>query len=266
MIFDYPADMNIPPETNKPSITININETNKHSGESSNNASQITKIFLTDDNNSWLSISQLPEDLINYTNENYNSLFDLHPPELGKILFYDKQDWKEIVKNRYHASYLNTPKYNKNVLSSFMFSGYDESKNNDDIPSEFKPFYDFIKLQNDKYNQIGINWYDACSYIPFHSDCEAGMIENHEITIINLNNPKQTNSNELLDERFEERILTFKPRGDKKNNLYDNVNICLSQGVIVTMNGNTQNDYKHGIKPLKNGNVISRIGVSFRQF
>ena len=265
---DEPLDMNTPLNNDKPTLTINLNE---------QQTNQI--IYLTDDNNSWITVTQLPTELIDYTNTNYEKLFTLHPPELGKILYYNhKQNnddplWNEVIKNRYHASYLNTPKYSEKVLASFMFSGYDESKNNDDLPNEFKPYYNFIKSLDNNYNQVGINWYDdGFSYIPFHSDCEAGMIDKHAITIINLNNPNQLNDNSVkrqltLAVKYEERILTFKPRQhDNNSNLFNNVHIVLSQGAVISMHGDTQKCYKHGIKPLKNNNAVSRIGISFRQF
>ena len=231
-------------------------------------------IYLTDDKRSWLEIAQLPDNLIAYSIENYEKLFSLHPPELGKIIFFNSRRVdaarNEAMKHRYHSSYLNTPKYSQNVLASFMFSGYDESKNNDNLPEEFEPYYSWIRSVNANYNQAGINWYkDGHSFIPNHVDCEAGMIENYSIAIINLNEPTPLALPDEIttDELPQERMLTFKPRFFQSQlHLYNSINIVLTQGVVITMHGDTQKHYKHGIKSLKTGYALSRIGLSFRQF
>ena len=78
------------------------------------------------------------------------------------------------------------------------------------------------------------------------------MVPKYEITILTLNN-RNSNVN---------RIFTFENIKTKEL-----TSVELLHGMIITMGGNFQNEYRHGI--LKNDNINtknSRLGITFRQF
>jgi alkylated DNA repair dioxygenase AlkB len=137
-----------------------------------------------------------------------------------------------------------------------MFSGIDDSHINDPLPELFQPYYDFMISKDSRYNQVVINWYDPESSIPLHSDCAVGMVENYTISMLNINTP----SEEIATNRTNR---TFKLKSRKHHdNLYNKVEIILCNGILVTMGGNTQNCYTHGVSTGKQ----SRISFSCRQF
>lgn len=40
-----------------------------------------------------------------------------------------------------------------------MYSGYDTSSNKSPLPKPFEPFYKYMKIIDEKYNQVIANWY-----------------------------------------------------------------------------------------------------------
>ena len=40
-----------------------------------------------------------------------------------------------------------------------MYSGFDTTKNNDELPEVFRPFYEYMRTKDANYNQAVINWY-----------------------------------------------------------------------------------------------------------
>lgn len=179
----------------------------------------------------------------------------LHP--LEKYTIINKE--KEIKVNRYSQSYLQTPKIDKEYIKnhSYMYSGFNDENNNDDLPNELKSYYDYIKKIDEKYNQVVVNWYEnGEDDISFHSDCNYNMIDNAKILIISL-----YNYNEITNENL--RTFIIKPKKNIKS-LKDVFEIKLEHGMIITMCGNIQNEFRHGIK--KDFNVkLPRISISFRQ-
>ena len=219
-------------------------------------------IYLNNDKTSWITISELPIYLKNYAHNNFDSLFDLHPQDKGKVLVFNKDrenpEWNEINCFRWHKSYLNTPSFNKNSYKSYMFSGWDTSSNNENVPNTFIPFYDFIKNVDQRYNQMVINWYEnSDDYIPLHSDCEYSMIDNHDITILNLN---KSDNDELC------RTLTIIPKETTTDYISDKYEIKLTHGMIICMGGNMQNEFSHGVDKCVNDYTTPRISISFRQY
>jgi alkylated DNA repair dioxygenase AlkB len=218
-------------------------------------------LYLTQDLSSWIHIDYLPNELKEYAFKNFNSMFDLHPENKANVLVFNKDkqnpDWNEIECFRWSKSYLNTPKFDKTVMKSYMFSGTNDENINDELPELFKPFYDFMKTKDDRNNQVIANWYgNNEDYIPFHSDCEADMVDNHTISLINFN------SDDKIDSWREFKLITR----DTNNSLYDEVVIVLRHGLIITMGGNVQTKYTHGVPKCDNNLVSQRISLSFRQF
>lgn len=213
-------------------------------------------LYLNNNKTSYLRIRQLPKDLKIHAMKNFNEMFALHPEKKHKIIMF----LEEVEVNRWQQSYLNTPSYEMNTLrtQSYMYSGFDVSNNNNQLPKKFQIYYDYMKSIDKKYNQVVANWYqDKNDYIAYHADCEDGMIPNAEISIISLY------ENDVNDsENY--RTFSFMPKNDKIDCWYDKVNIMARHGTIITMCGNTQKEFKHGIEKT-NDNVIPRISLSFRQ-
>lgn len=213
------------------------------------------QIILTKNGSAWLNIEHIPYELKEYGQLHYKELFQAHPQNETPILRYckTKHEWIETASHRWNQSYLKTPKKDLNVKESYMFSGLDDSTINDPLPAVFQPYYEYMQLKDSKYNQVVLNWYDPTSYIPRHTDCEAGMIKNHTISMLNIN--------EHTDDT--DRLFKLKSqKNSKHNNLYQSVSIVLRDGIVITMGGDTQETYLHGVYKGKH----SRISFSCRQF
>jgi alkylated DNA repair dioxygenase AlkB len=98
-----------------------------------------------------------------------------------------------------------------------------------ELPNEFKPF------MQKEYNQVTINWYNPDGYIPAHCDCDSGMIKDYKIMVINICESGSTPRN-------------FHIKARNGNCLYQNLDIPLENGTIITMCGNMQEDYAHEVK------------------
>ena len=202
------------------------------------------QIYLTKDEKSWIIIDKLPENLITYASENFDILFALHPEELGKVMRFDFKNEEHTVAPcaRWFKSYMNTPKFSADVKKSYMFA-LPEDTLEKELPDEFKPF------MQKEYNQATINWYNPDGYIPAHCDCDSGMIKDYKIMVINICESGSTPRN-----------FHIKARND--NCLYQNLDIPLENGTVITMCGNMQDDYAHGVKT----GDSRRISITFRQF
>jgi alkylated DNA repair dioxygenase AlkB len=204
-------------------------------------------IYLDEQKTAWLEISKLSDDLILYATENFDTLFNLHPEKKGNVLVFNKDhqnpDWDEIECFRYCKSYLATPKFDNTVMKSYMFSGHNHDGINDPLPIEFQPFYEYMK----NYNQVIVNWYEKDDYIPPHSDCDAHMVDNYNIGLINLSKSDRS----------------FDLQSRNSNVVY---NVALLHGTVIKMCGKTQQLYTHSVgKGIHEGDN-RRIGISFRQF
>jgi alkylated DNA repair dioxygenase AlkB len=214
------------------------------------------KIYLNVDKSAYLVITHLPEKLETYGLDYFKEMFDLHPKEKHKIIMYEK----EVEVNRYQQSYLKTPLITDDLLKrqSYMYSGYDTTNNQSQLPEHFEVFYNHIKSKNEKYNQVVANWYPSEEEsIAFHSDCEVGMIPNAKVALLSLYNDNEAH-------REEYRILSIIPKNGEVKTTYKQFNIVLRHGIIVTMCGTTQKEFKHGIEKSQT-KTMPRIGLSFRQ-
>ena len=226
-------------------------------------------IHLTRDGSCWLKIEHLPTELAEYGLRCFDEMWQLHPEDRGKVMMHTGQ----VQSPRWHKSYLNTPKRNPDVRTSYMFSGVRDADINDPLPALFQPFLDYLNSSlkaGQTYNQVVGNWYaDLKDYIAPHSDCEIGMIPDAMITTLTLNE---------TDVKVP-RCFVVKPKKDalNQNLLYSRVNIPLRHGVIITMGGRTQKLFRHSVpktvvqtqdvdKLHLSDDVAKRISLSFRQF
>lgn len=209
----------------------------------------------------WLKIHELPTDLADHLRSKFSELFDLHPQERGVVIMkHASQDTPgDYICKRWFQSYLNTPKWNPDLKTSYMFSGTNP-KEQPDLPEDFRKVLDWINSQsNVKYNQVVANWYlDGSDHIPFHSDYEYNAVPGTGVVVVNL-----TQSDDIL------RKFILKP---KMREFYDSqpstVEFDLSHGKIIEMHGDTQKLYRHGVPPvpLDRGNPGPRISLTFRAF
>ena len=205
-----------------------------------------------------VGIHYLPEKLMIKSDEDFERMFSLKPEQKHQIQLKDCQ----IEVPRYQQNYLNTPKIsqflsddsacNYKYRTSYMFSGFDDSNNNEPLPAIFQPYFDFVKsyFKDCDFNQVSVNWYnDGKDYIAFHRDCEEYMKGDKNIAILTFNEKEEV-----------PRDMVFKP--DDKS--VENITIPLTHGKILLIEGETQTYYRHGIMKSENGK--RRISMSFRQF
>jgi alkylated DNA repair dioxygenase AlkB len=134
-----------------------------------------------------------------------------------------------------------------------MYSGFDTSENNIDLPELFQPYYNYMKTLDPKYNQVIANWYENnYDYIALHSDCQRGMIDDAKISILSLYGS---------DDKY--RSLKIKPKS-KTNSLEKEFVINMHHGTIITMCGTTQDEFRHGIMK-EEKDCGNRLSLSFRQ-
>ena len=214
-------------------------------------------IYLTKSRSAWITIAWLSDELINYSQNQYQSLFDLHPTERGKVVMYDE----EVQSSRWHKSYMYTPMRNAiHAKKSYMYSGKNLEVDDLSLPNLFQPFLDFMNKteRNDQYNQVIVNWYlNGQDYIAAHSDCQIDMKPNAEISIITLCEK---------EEHFRElRFTPKKINGTENDAIYNHVKIATINGSIITMHGDTQIKFRHKIPKALDINT-SRISITCRKF
>ncbi len=215
----------------------------------------ISTIYLSESKTSWITIEWLSGELINDCTKNYQNLFNLHPLQRGKVVMFDNE---ECESPRWHRSYLYQPE-RSNQKSSYMYSGIEQFKDLS-LPTPFQSFLDFLNEKEpvDKYNQVIVNWYaNGNDYIAPHSDCQNAMLPNASIAIISL----------CENDRFprEIKITPKRLKNEVNDNLYTQVKIKLKHGCIITMHGDTQTKFRHGI-PKALDNNTSRVSLTFRKF
>lgn len=213
-------------------------------------------IYLSEDKASWITIEWLSEDLLHYTKENYQDLFELHPQQRGKVVMFNDE---ECISPRWHRSYLHQPERKTAQKHSYMYSGLEKFEDLS-LPKPFQKFLDFLNEKEEKqpFNQVIVNWYEnGKDYIAPHSDCEQGIIPNTGISIVTL----------CEDAKMprELRITPKNLKSETNDNLYKHLKIKLEHGCIITMFGDTQKKFKHSI-PKAFDNQTSRISLTFRKF
>lgn len=209
------------------------------------------KIIKLNDN-SYIVIEKLPDELMEYGKTYFYDMFKIHPEERHKIIMFEK----EIETSRWQKSYLKTPDVDEKHIKhhSYMYSGYDCKSNRDSLPDVFMPYYKYMQSTDDKYNQVIVNWYQNNEdYIALHSDCTRGMLPDGKISIVTLYPSEESKS----------RILDIVPKAGVKSE-YEKLSIYLQHGMIVTMCGKMQDEFKHGIQK-EDEHRDARISISFRQ-
>jgi alkylated DNA repair dioxygenase AlkB len=213
-------------------------------------------VYLSESKSCWITIEWLSEELMAYATENYQTLFNIHPLQRGKVVMFNNE---ECVSPRWHRSYLHQPIRNTDRQHSYMYSGSERFEDLS-LPIPFQKFLYFLNKRETScpYNQMIVNWYETGNdYIAPHSDCEEGILPTTGIAIISL-----------CEDEKAPRVLSLRPKklkDGKNDNLYNRVNIQMNHGCIITMYGDTQKRFKHSI-PKALDNSTSRISLTFRKF
>lgn len=209
----------------------------------------------------WLKIHELPKDLADHLRAKFSELFKLHPEERGVVImphaFHDTNG--DYICKRWFQSYLNTPKWNPELKTSYMFSGMNP-KEQPDLPDDFRKVLDWLNSQSVvKYNQVVANWYlDGSDHIPYHSDYEYNAVPGTGVVVVNL-----TQEDDVL------RKFVLKPKmREFPNSSPESVELALPHGRVIEMHGETQKLYRHGVPsvPKESGNPGPRISLTFRAF
>ena len=193
----------------------------------------------------WVTVRHLPESLARYAADVYDRLFELRPSERGKVvLMGETKD-----SPRWHQSFLKTPEWDDDFAClSYMF-GSRKTSVDTPLPIELQPF---LRHVNEglrvPFNQVVVNWYeDGLDHTPSHTDCEKGMVPGAEIAILTLGDS---------DRPFVIR---------DKRGLHFKMEERCPHGTILTMHGDTQKEFRHGLPKQRECNR-SRISVTFRKF
>jgi len=202
----------------------------------------------------YVSIGKISDVLLEYANNCFEEMFKLCPNDYGKVIEKDR----EIVKKRYHKSYMNTPQYDPVLFSNrgYMFSGKNDD-NNEYLPEIFKPFLDFINdTWSVEYNQVVVNWFKSGDdYIPLHIDHVVNMDEHVPIITLSLGDSRifRIKENESIPFPCDDGIVrNIKPKKDY---------ICKNGDIIILK----KNNIVHGIPWMKEG-CSRRISISFRKY
>ncbi|MBA3679632.1 MAG: alpha-ketoglutarate-dependent dioxygenase AlkB [Bacteroidetes bacterium] len=218
--------------------------------------SDLKKIYLTKSKSVWIEIDWLSEELINYAEENYQDLFQLHPTERGRVVMYGKDN----ASFRWHRSYLNTPVFDLDLhgKKSYMYSGK-EGYSDLSLPTSFQFFLDYINSkEEDKYNQVIVNWYaSGKDYIAAHSDCEIGIKPHTGIALLSLYRDENTTRDILFTSK--------RLKNEENDAVYNKLKIKMNQGCIITMGGDMQKLFRHRI-PQDVSITAPRISLTFRKF
>lgn len=115
----------------------------------------------------------------------FKDLFDLKTPTRDSVLVFNKETKVHEKKQIYRSymNYLSTPKFDEKINKSYMFVNMSDS-----LPEQLKPFLDFVKKIDPRYNQLSVSWYENDDFIEPHRDCVAKMLNpDSPILVINLN-------------------------------------------------------------------------------
>jgi alkylated DNA repair dioxygenase AlkB len=198
-----------------------------------------------------VTLSKLPEDLVRYCKENFDALY-AHRPS-GPCTVLVGADKRVVLCHRAYKSYGKTPALDKEVTQSYMFAGKDDTDVNGDLPPAFQCLLAYMQTMA-PYNQVVVNYYEnGDEYIPMHSDCQHGMVPGAPIAVLNIEE----------EHGGAGRRFTIKSRAVQGVEV-DNVVIPLTAGLVVTMNGDCQKQFRHGVG--KAEGAKRRMSVTFRSF
>lgn len=232
----------------------------------------------------------IPDNLIEYTNENYEKIYDSRPENRAVVVMHRTDGTTfDYEAKRWSQSYLNTPVWSPDSdefqNKSYMFGGMDSFSNgsvNGPLPDIFKPYLDFVNKEYDSpfFNQVVVNWYSSgYDFIPFHSDfCRSGCTTMDD-TVMVINLCKSSNSSKSskkqVHDSFEDydmcRKFVIKPKRTQVNAREVTVpllELTLRQGTYIKMVGLNVGGFQHGVpkKIHPSYSDVTRVSVTFRRY
>jgi alkylated DNA repair dioxygenase AlkB len=217
------------------------------------------RIPLTKDGSCWLEVEQMAEELMN-TPANFEQLFYLHPNKSERTEIY-RQNKRSP---RWHQTYLLAAPHDQELRHSFMLSGSSTEEPEEPVqslPAVFQPLYDYLVSTDQRFNQVVASWYeDGEDFIPPHSFCQVGMVPDAVISLMTLTS---------AEKRDECRVFKIRPKATHIGEVrYEELHVVLRNGTLITMGGDTQQMFKHGVPRVmdKQKQASPRISLTFRQF
>lgn len=196
---------------------------------------------------SWIQQGSLPEG-IQYSQEEFQELWEAHPAELGKIKLFGK--------------IIDTPRYQQTYLRNYQFTGLDHQSDRA-LPPLVQRLLDWTNREPEwqdasnpnQFNQVLINWYqDGSHYIGPHSDSEKELIPNSPIFSLSLGAT---------------RTFRLRKKVPKKTAGPIERDFILGDNTYVVMGGTLQKTHKHEITKITGQsakNIGPRINITFRKF
>ena len=171
--------------------------------------------------------------------EKFESLWKLKPEGKSEVYVYNKEtkvhDEKQIFRS--YRSYLLIPPLNKDLPKSYMHDGVEPS-----VPNQLLPYLKEAWFDDDRYNQMVINWYEPEDYIESHRDCDNYMVDDYLIRIVSL------------DEGTPRKIV-FKGVVTR-----DIMEAVPSEALPIYISQATNRNYRHSVGPGDG----RRISITFR--
>ena len=209
------------------------------------------RIYLSD--KSYIDLIELPK-YLRCTQQDFLE-FSKNTSE-DVVLCYDKILKKHYPKKifRSYKSFGVTPLYDNTASKAYMFSGDLIHKTFPKMPQNSMKYLEFLNSLNYQYNQLVINHYPTKdNYIEMHGDCTRDWVENGTVAIISLY-PEHTKN-------F--RTMIIKARESTSNLKIQEIKIVLSPDILLIMNKESQNEFRHGINPDNSTNP--RVSLTFRE-
>ena len=186
---------------------------------------------------SWLDEGKIPDNLSNV--DHFNKIWELHPTEHANVIIFGKS----TPIPRWQRSYGRDYKFSGVISKGFP------------VTDEILPYLKWVnELGYGEFNEILLNWYENGEhYIGSHSDDEKQLKSGSPIVTITLCLPGQSRK--------------FRIR--KKSDKCVIKDVLTTNGLVLTMGGNFQKEFKHEIVKISGKaakNAGSRISITFRQF
>lgn len=197
-------------------------------------------IFLNKNKSSWIKLLKL-DDNQGLTLDEFEDLWSLRPIEKLKIKIAGKL--------------IDCPRYSKNYLKVYNFSGLAHTAD-PDLPEKInKLLYDFAHSMNSDLNQSLVNWYEHDGAIGKHGDETRQLIEKSDIFSFSFGPALRT--------------FILEPKFKAINEINQTYHVKLEHNVLVIMGGDCQKTHLHSVpKVYCNGDKKNnrRLNITFRCF
>lgn len=191
-------------------------------------------LFLTQDEKSWIKYGHVDRENGGLTMQEFEELWTEKPQEKATITIYGKT--------------ITCPRYTKNYLQKYRFSGTVHQAN-DELPPLVKKLFEYSKNLSPSLNQCLVNFYDSDGSIGKHCDDERQIIKDSDIHSWS----------------FGPAIRFFILEAKDKSNRFK---IKVDHNTLLIMGGRCQTTHFHQVPKIKDklGTDGRRINVTFRSF